>query len=47
MSKKCLFKKGETLFAELGPNAVELMVHAQIDPKHISTIAKGERAKMR
>ena len=46
MSKNAFVKKGEVV-AELVPNAVELMVHAQIDPKHIPNISKGDAVKMR
>ena len=46
MSKNAFVKKGEVV-AELVPNAIELMVHAQIDPKHIPNISKGDAVKMR
>lgn len=45
MSKNALVKKGEAV-SELIPQAVELMVYAQINPKDISNIAKGDRVKM-
>ena len=46
MSENALVKKGEVV-AELIPKAVELMVHAQINPKDIINIAKGDRVKLR
>jgi hypothetical protein len=46
MSENAFVKKGGVV-AELTPKAVELMVHAHIDPKDISNIAKGDRVKLR
>jgi membrane fusion protein, adhesin transport system len=46
MSENAFVKKGEGV-AELTPKAVELLVHAQIDPKDIPNIAKGDSVRMR
>jgi adhesin transport system membrane fusion protein len=46
MSENALVKKGEVV-AELIPKAVELMVHAQLDPKDLPNIAKGDKVKLR
>ena len=46
MSENALVKKGEVV-AELIPKAVELMVHAQLDPKDLPNITKGDRVKLR